>query len=52
MLTYTRRCFGDKGDVEDITEGQRSHTVFTLSSREKVLLELIRMSGGADTILL
>lgn len=37
MLTYTRRCFGDKGDVEDITEGQKNSIVFTLSSREKSL---------------
>lgn len=28
VLTYTTgRCFGDKGDVEDITEGTRSYSV-------------------------
>lgn len=25
MLTTTTRCFGDKGDVEDITEGMSSY---------------------------
>jgi hypothetical protein len=38
MLTYTRRCFGDKGDVEDITEGQQSSTYFTLNGKEAALL--------------
>jgi hypothetical protein len=38
MLTCTRRCFGDKGDVEDITEGQQRSILFILSGGEKSLL--------------
>ena len=30
LLTFPRRCFGDKGDVEDITEGKSMFLDFNL----------------------
>ncbi len=38
MLTHILRCFGDKGDVEDITEGQYRSMSFILISIEATLL--------------
>lgn len=34
LLTRSDRCFGDKGDVEDITEGISSHVIAMVISKD------------------
>lgn len=43
-LKTKSRCFGDKGDVEDITEGRTSMSQFTISS--SFLLTCLRLCSG------